>query len=94
MKTPQKRIIDAGDARSLMSNPLLTEAFSAVEGYLDAQALACDADNKDKAQRIVISKQLLAGIKREITRYIEDGTVAEIQLQELERKKKLFDFRR
>ena len=44
MKTPQKRIIDAGDARSLMNNPLLTEAFSAVDGYLDAQALACDAE--------------------------------------------------
>ncbi len=88
MKTPQKRIIDAGDARSLMSNPLLTEAFSAVDGYLDAQALACDADNKDKAQRIVISKQLLAAVKREITRIVNDGTMAEVQIAEIEQRKR------
>lgn len=85
----EARRIRGEDAKSLLNNRLLRDAFKAVADHLEAQALACDPDNKDKATRIVIGKQILAGIEREITRVIEDGEIAQIQLAEIERKKSL-----
>jgi hypothetical protein len=42
-----------------------------------------------------MSQQILAGIKREIARLIQDGDVANIQLKEIEKKKSLLTvFRR
>jgi hypothetical protein len=87
--TEESRRIRGEDAKALLSNTLLRGAFDAVGEHLEAQALSCDPDNKDKAARIVIAKQILAGIEREIKRVIEDGEVAEIQLVEIERKKSL-----
>lgn len=92
MNTPQDRIIRAADAKALLDNRLLKDAFQAVADGIDSLAMTCDPDNKDKAARIIISKQLLAAIKREITRQIEDGTVAEIQLKEIEKRKGLMKF--
>lgn len=92
--TPEQRKFHAADAKALLDNKLLKEAFKQVGDYLDAQALGCDPDNATKAQRIVIAKQILYGIKREIERVVEDGTVAEIQLNEIEQKRGLFNFRR
>lgn len=89
MSDLETRQIRANEARQFMQNPLFREAFDAVDGYLNDAALSCDPDNKDKAARIVISKQLLAAIKRELTRKVEDGDVASIQLDELERRRGL-----
>jgi hypothetical protein len=91
LDTEQRRII-GNEARQLLENRHLKEAFEAVEEYLDQAALGCDPDNKDKAARIIISKQLLAAIKREIERKIEDGEIANIEISELERKKGLLRF--
>jgi hypothetical protein len=65
------------------------EAFDAVEKHLHMQAIGCDSDNAQKALRIVISQQLLAAVKREITRVVTDGVVAQVQLNELEQKRSL-----
>lgn len=83
------RRIEGNDASGLLNNPLFKQAFTAVGDYLEQAALSCDPDNKEKAARIVISKQLLAAVRREIVRVIEDGKVAEVQLAELERKQGL-----
>ncbi|PWB81566.1 MAG: hypothetical protein C3F08_01570 [Candidatus Methylomirabilota bacterium] len=77
----------AEDARRLLDDPMLKDAFSAVSSYLDQRALSCDPDNKEMAQRIILSKQLLAGVRREIYRYVEDGNVAAIRMAELEKKR-------
>jgi hypothetical protein len=82
----------AADAKQLLENNLFKNAFSAVDGYLNDVALSCDPDNKEKAQRIIISKQLLAAVKREIERVVEDGDIAEIRIAELEKKNKLLRF--
>jgi hypothetical protein len=82
--TRDRRILSA-DAQQLLDNALLKGAFSALADYLETQALTCSPDDPSKAQRIVISKQLLAGLKREIYRYVEDGMVAE--MQEIEMRK-------
>jgi len=92
--TPEDRKFRATDARQLLENKLFVEAWTAVEKHLINSALSCDPDNKDKAHRIVISQQLLAAVKREITRVVQDGEVAEVQIQELEKRNKLAFFRR
>lgn len=92
--TPEERKFRATDAKQLLDNKLFKEAFSKVGEYLESAALSCDPDNPAKTQRIVISKQLLAAIQREITRIIKDGEIAEIQLREIENRGLLSRFRR
>jgi hypothetical protein len=84
----------AADAKQLLDNPLFKAAFQAVGEYIEQQALACEADNKDRAQRIVISKQLLAALKREIFRHVENGQIADIRIAELEKKRGIKLFQR
>ena len=88
--TPEDRIIRATDAKHLLENPLFVEAWDAVEKHLHMATMACEPDNAVKAQRIVISQQLLAAVKREITRIIGDGFVADVQMRELETKRSIF----
>lgn len=92
--TPEERKFRAVDAKQLLENRLFVEAWEAVEKHLNMAALTCDPDNPAKAQRIVISQQLLAAVKREITRVVNDGVVAEVQISELEQKKRFQIFRR
>lgn len=92
--TPEDRTIRAADAKQLLENPMFVEAWAAVEKHLNMQALTCDSDNAQKALRIVISQQLLAGVKREIQRIVTDGVVAEVQLSELEQRRRFAIFKR
>ena len=92
--TPEERTFRATDAKQLLENPLFVEAFDAVANHLNMAALTCDPDHKDKAQRIIISQQLLAGIKREITRVVNDGAMAQVQMAEIEQARKFKIFRR
>lgn len=77
------------EAKHLLDNKLFKGAFGAVAGYLEQKTLTCDPDNKDQAQRIVISKQLLYAVKREIERQVETGMIAEVQMSEFEQKQSL-----
>jgi tellurite resistance protein len=82
--TPERRRIIGAEAQQALDNKHWKEAFVAVNEYLDQVALSCDPDNKDKAQRIVLSKQLLATIKQELIRKIEDGEVAKVEIEQIE----------
>ena len=86
--------IKGADAQHLLDNPLFVGAFKAVGDYVESKALTCNPDDKEATQRIVITKQLLAAIKREIERQVEDGLIAEAQLKELERNAITRKFRR
>jgi hypothetical protein len=94
MNELENRRARANEARQFLQNPLFRDSFAAVEEYLNEQALGCDPDNEKKAQRIVLSKQLLAGIKRELVRKIEDGDMAIMQMAEIERRGVRHLFRR
>lgn len=89
---PQERRTIAIEAQQLLDNPHFRDAWEAVNGYLDQVALSCDPDNKDKAQRVVLSKQLLAALQQEFVRKVEDGEMASIEIAELERRKKPLQF--
>lgn len=90
--TPEDRRIRGADAQALLNNKLFKEAFEAVDGYIEAQALSCKPDDKDMAQRLILSKQLLRAIEREIRRQVEDGAVAEVQIQEINQRRGLRRF--
>lgn len=91
-QTPEHRKLRGQDARALLDNPIFKEAFDAVAEYLNQAALSCNPDDPVKAQRIIISKQLLEAVKREVTRKVEDGEVADIQIKELEKARGLRRF--
>lgn len=84
----------AADAKAALENPYWKSAFVAVSDYLEAKALTCDPDNKEMAQRVILSKQILAAVRREIQRHVENGVVAEIRIAELEKRKFPRIFRR
>ena len=88
--TPEDRIIRAADAKHLLENPLFVEAWDAVANHLQMAAMSCEPDNAIKAQRVIISIQLLAAVKREVTRIVQDGMVADVQMRELETKRSIF----
>lgn len=84
----------AEDAKALLSNPIFVAAFKAAGEYLEAKALSCDPDNKEQAQRVILTKQILAAVKREVERYVDDGAVAQFHLDELEKRRAFRLFRR
>ena len=92
--TPEARKIRGREAKQLLENPLLKDAFAAVDKYVDDQAMVCPPDDAVRAQRIIITKQILQAVKREIMRKVEDGEVAEIQIAEIEKRRGLRIFRR
>ncbi len=94
MMSPEQRSVIGEEARQLLENKHFREAFDAVDGYLNEVALSCDPDNKEKAQRVILSKQLLASIKQEIIRKVEDGEVARVQIAELDKRARVRVFQR
>lgn len=82
------------EAKQLLDNKMFKDAFAAVGDYIEQQAMACPPDDKERCARIIISKQLLQAVQREIYRHIDEGVMAEIRLSELEKKKRLMSFMR
>ena len=75
MNTDQIR---ARDAESLLKNPVYTDAIKKLGDSLDNKILAMDVDNKDQCARVVLAKQLLKGIEREIARFIDQGYIEDM----------------
>lgn len=90
--TPEQRRRLADEARQVLDNRHFNDAWNAVHAALEGQALHCDPDNAEKARRVVISMQLLTAVRRELVRKVDDGYMAEVQINELEsqRKKRAF----
>jgi hypothetical protein len=92
LRTPQERRIIGAEAKQALENKHWNEALSAVEGYLVENMKSCDPDNKDKCQRITISMQLLEAVRRELIRKIEDGDLAKVEMQEIEKRSRPLRF--
>lgn len=75
----------AADARALLDNTIFKEAFEKVGAHIEGQALGCDPDNKERTQRIILAKQILASIHREIVKVVENGIIADIRLAQIEK---------
>lgn len=85
MNNQDKDIVRASRARELLSNELFKDAFEKVEKYIDERSYACSPTDKETATSIIISKQILRALKREIERAIENGKIASVKIEQLER---------
>lgn len=92
--TPQQRRIIGAEAEQSLRDKHWNAAFDEVNAYLDQVALSCDPDNKEKAQRIILSKQLLQSIRCALVSKIEDGELAKIEIEQLDARDRLRVFRR
>lgn len=90
--TPDQRRIVANEARQVLENRHFSAAWDALAHYVDQQALSCGAEDKDKAARIILSRQLLDGFRREFVRKMEDGIMAEAEIQQIEQRRKSLRF--
>jgi hypothetical protein len=88
-QTPEDRAIRAAEAAQLLDNRHFREAFASVAEQLEQQALACDPDNKDMAQRIIIAKKLLASVKSAIERTVVDGEFAKHEIAGIQKRSKI-----
>lgn len=85
----ESRRIAAEDARQFLRSSQFKAMFSGVSDYLEQKALSCDTKDHERAADILRCKQLLAQMKREIERSIEDGDIAAFHIGEIERKRGL-----
>lgn len=85
--TLQDERILGQDAKAILENPVVKQVFKRLEDHVNSKILSCDPDNKEATQRAVITRQILFGIRREFEKLVQDGEVAEIQLNEMEVKK-------
>ncbi len=81
--------IRAKDAEQLLANPVFRGAMDAMKRNLDKNIANVNPDNKEQCVRVVIARQLINGIEREIKNYIENGKVADIIEIEAERQLKI-----
>jgi hypothetical protein len=84
VKTLEDDQIAGADALNLLNNPSFKKAIIGVNEALDAKALSCDPDNQKMAARIVLSKQLLASIEKELIKVATNGNIATIKIKEIE----------
>ena len=90
MSDMEQELIDGNDASFILNSRVFKDAVNRMHDHIESKALNCDSDNKDLAHRIIVSKQLLAGIVRELQTIIELGEVHQIKLSEMEPKRKIF----
>jgi hypothetical protein len=96
-ESPEHRRIRANEARQMLDNRHFRDAWDALDKGLEAKALSCDtysADGQRQAAQILAAKQLLHGLRREFVRKLDDGYMAEIELDEIARRKRLQVFQR
>lgn len=95
--TPDQRRIAANEARQVLENRHYVDAWNAVNEHLEAVTLRTDPytrEGADSAARIVIAKQLLLAVRRELERKAEDGYMAEVELDEINRRNRPVRFMR
>lgn len=80
------------EAAQIKSSKLLNEAFETVRFWLDSKALNTPTTDTDACRDIIRTRQLLSGVERAFESMINNGKIAEKELERLmkEPKKKIF----
>jgi hypothetical protein len=82
MSNPVNEIVRGEEARALLENPLIADAFKAVkDGIMSGMNQSAMTDN-EMHTRLVIALQLINQIERQITEHVTTGKMAELQLKE------------
>lgn len=77
----EQRARRAVTAQQLLENPLLQEAFSAVEADLLQQMRAVRLDDKDGHTRLVMALQMSNAINRHLWLVIQDGQATQLNVR-------------
>lgn len=96
-QTPDQRRIHANEAGQVLQNKHFRGAWDALNEHLEAQVLGCNTNTKEgreQAANVVATKQLLHGLRREFLRKLDDGYMAEVELEEIHKRARLLRFRR
>lgn len=78
------------EARQLLENKFLREAFDAAEKSILDQMDEVSLRDVDMHTRLILARKTVASVRRYIERVIETGQMAELQLQEPNRVQKFF----
>jgi len=70
--------IRARDAEGLLANPVFKGFLVRMSASLDAQMMGMDVIDKDRCAKIILAKQILIGMEREIHRYISEGEIQDL----------------
>lgn len=82
-----KHVVLGNDALQVLRNPAYITAMESLIHYIDKKAFACDPDDKEMAQRIILSKQIVKDFERELGRLIANAEAKDIEIQALEKRK-------
>lgn len=89
----EQQSIRGREAEQLLANRLFRQAFERVEEHIENRAHSTRDTDEAACAKVIQAKQILAGIRREIERVVQEGEVARIQLREIENRRGL-KFRR
>lgn len=82
--------IRGAEARQLLENKYLKEAFDAAEKSILEQMDEVSLRDVDMHTRLILARKTVASVRRYIERVIETGQMAEIQLKEPNRVQQFF----
>lgn len=80
LEQEQRRAIQA---KELQNNSFFQEIINELDKRLEAKLLSTDITKTDYIQDVVRAKQLLKGLEGVIQGIINDGTVANIQIEQM-----------
>lgn len=80
--TQEDEIRRGREAERLMSDPLMAEAFKAVEDGIIEGLRRVDVGAKDAQRDLIVTLQLLGNLQRILKTHIQTGELAEISKRE------------
>ena len=86
--SPEQAAIRAEQARVLINDPLLTEAFETLERQYVEAWKQTDALNVAGKEKLHLAVNIIGKVRQHLTRVINDGALARKQIEEIERDKK------
>jgi hypothetical protein len=82
-KTPAEQVQDAREARELLENRILREAFQTVEDVIVSQIKRSGLTDDSLHSHLSIALQMLDAVEQAIVQYVETGNAAETLLAEI-----------
>jgi hypothetical protein len=83
----EDQILKGNDAKHLLDNPILKEAFKLIEDSLEDRALSTKTTDIKECQDVIRAKQILTGIQKAIYTFIEDGKFKQAELNAITKEK-------
>lgn len=81
------------DAKALLDNPLLIEAFAAIEKEIETEWKQSKANDADAREKLYLMNRLLLKLRGHIQVHVQTGKLAERQLANIRDKKTWFGMR-